>query len=100
MTRIPEARVGLVGDKPPTVPWVRWFQTVARLLPRHGSATFSAGTSIAVSLVPPETSATYLVALEAPEDNTFWVSSKAVDGFTINAGSTSSATVPFVIFRR
>lgn len=100
MSEIPAARVALTGDKPPTVPWLRWFQALARRSPRFGSATFSAGTSIAVTLVPEEATDTYAVALEPSENNTFWISSKAVGGFTLNAASTSSATVPFVIHRR
>lgn len=102
-SKIPSSGVGILQGQARAivaVPWLRFFQRLSELVPRFGEATFSADTAVAVSLVPAETADTYVVAVQPPENNTFWVSSKTVDGFTLNAASTSSATVPFVIHRR
>jgi len=97
---IPSSGVAIAGALTPSVPWLRWFQSVADRKPRLGTATFSAGTSIAVTLTPDEATDTYAVTLEPPENNTFWISNKTVSGFTLNAANTTSAAVPFVIHRQ
>ena len=100
MTTIPTSGVAIAGKAVPAVPWLRWFQFLADRQSRFGTATFSAGTSVAVTLTPEETTDTYAVSLEPSENNTFWISNKTVSGFTLNAASSTSAAVPFVIHRQ
>jgi hypothetical protein len=64
-----------------------------------GTVTFSASTTAAVSFSIAQTSSNYIVTLEASDNKTYWVTSKATSGFTINASSATSATIGWRVTR-
>ena len=100
--RVPTAAAGALEGRPDSrlsPVWYRFLADVERAIPRTGEATFSAGTTVTVSLTPNEASADYKVHIEPSENNTFWISGKALDEFTINAANTSSTTVGWTIVR-
>lgn len=80
--------------------WRRFDQNMLARSPVSGEAEFSAGTTIAVTLETPLPDTDYNVLVDAPENNTFWATSKTVSGFTLNASSSTSATVGYTIVRR
>jgi hypothetical protein len=86
-----------------TIEFYRFFNQLVNVLRVRlsitGTATFAAGTTIAVVLDNELPNTDYRVAVEATENNTFWITSKATTGFTINAASSSSATVGWVLTR-
>lgn len=69
-------------------------------LPVTGTATFAAGTSVAVTFAVAEPNTTYSVHIEAVANRTYWVTSKATTGFTINASASNSDTVGWTLIRR
>jgi hypothetical protein len=64
-----------------------------------GSATFAAGTSVAVAFSSVQPDANYKVLLGPQANKNFWVTNKTVSSFTINASATSSDTVDWAIGR-
>jgi len=66
----------------------------------RGSVTFATAATAAVSFGTNEPNATYYVALSGSANETFWVTSKATTGFTINSSNGSStATVDWLLIR-
>jgi hypothetical protein len=65
----------------------------------RGSVTFTGGTSVSVTFPKDEPDANYFVAISASSNQTFWVTSKTVSGFTINASGSSTATVDWILVR-
>lgn len=64
-----------------------------------GTATFAAATTVAVSFGTAQPDTTYGVNITGSANKTFWVTTKTVNGFTINASSSSSDTVDWFVFR-
>jgi hypothetical protein len=64
-----------------------------------GTVTFSAATTAAVTFAAAEPDTDYRISLGSMANKTFWVSNKTVNGFTINASSSSSDTVEWTIVR-
>jgi hypothetical protein len=62
-----------------------------------GSTAFAAGTTVAVTLPIFLPSTAYRITISANANKTFWVTSKATTGFTLNASSSSSDTVDWEI---
>lgn len=87
----------------PTREWYRFFfdllSALANRLPVVGSVTFAASTTVAVTFSKPEADANYTVWAAAPDNKTYWASSLTANGFTMNASSASSATVPYQLIR-
>lgn len=82
--------------------YARFSDLVSALLnriPITGSVTFSASTTAAVTFTTPESSASYQVKFDFPEDNYGWATSRTVNGFTANAKTSTSATVGWEIIR-
>jgi len=66
----------------------------------RGSATFATSGTVSVSFGTDEPDATYFLAISGDVDENFWVTSKAVGGFTINSDNAlSTATVDWVLIR-
>ena len=80
--------------------WRNFFQAIQSRSPTSGTATFAAGTSIAVTLNPALPDDEYNVLLDAPENKIFWTTVKTTTGFTINASGSTSVTVGYTIVRR
>lgn len=81
--------------------WLDKFVSAVRSnTEQAGTVTFAAATTAAVTFANAEPSANYNVALDSPENKTFWVTSKTTTGFTINASSATSATVGWALVRR
>lgn len=84
--------------------WFDWIDKFAKNIrfnaPLTGTVAFSAATSATVTFATPEASANYNVSLDPPENKTFWVTSKATTGFTVNASGSTSVTVPWTLHRR
>lgn len=64
-----------------------------------GSATFVAATSVAVSFPTAEANTSYGIFIEGVANRTYWVTSKATGGFTINASASNSDTVRWLLVR-
>lgn len=64
-----------------------------------GGATFSASTTVAVTLPIAEPDANYLIFIDSPANVTHWVTSKSTTGFTINASASNSNTVGWLLIR-
>ena len=64
-----------------------------------GAVTFSASTSVAVTLPNAEPDANYLIFFDNPANQTLWVTSKATTGFTINSSASNSTTVGWLLIR-
>jgi hypothetical protein len=64
-----------------------------------GTATFSASTSVAVTLPNAEPDANYLIFFDNPANQTLWVTSKSTTGFTINSSASNSTTVGWLLIR-
>lgn len=81
----------------------RFFSNlIAALLnrvPITGSATFAAGTTVAVTFTNAEPSADYSVWFAPSSNLVLWASSIATTGFTANASSSNSTTVRYMIVR-
>jgi parallel beta-helix repeat protein len=65
----------------------------------RGIGTFSASTTATVSFSNAEPDTNYYVALGAPSNNTFWVSNKTVNGFTLNCSASVSVTLDWILIR-
>jgi hypothetical protein len=65
----------------------------------RGSVTFAAATTASVNFAVAETNATYFVAISANANKTFWVTTKLTTGFIVNASSSSSDTVDWILIR-
>ena len=63
----------------------------------HGTSTFAAGTTVAASLGVTLPSAAYKIVISAGANKTFWWTSKTTTGFTLNASSSSSDTVDWMV---
>lgn len=100
----PHASVALVPAQLTETDWYNWFLQFARAVrfntPLTGTVTFAAATTAAVTFTTAEPTANYQVLIEAPENRTFWVTSKATTGFTLNVSSSSSATYTWTVIRR
>jgi hypothetical protein len=92
------------GSQRLTREWRDWLDKFVSALqsdaPLTGTVTFAAATSAAVTFTTPELTTSYNVALDSPENKTFWITSKTTTGFTINASSATSATVGWTVVRR
>ncbi len=69
---------------------------------QSGDADFGAATtSVAVTFGGNEPDTSYIVLLEPSWNTTFWITSKATTGFTINVNAAAGieATVPWVVVR-
>ena len=64
-----------------------------------GTATFVAATTALVAFSTPQADTSYKVTLGPQANKTFWVTSKTVNGFTLNASSVSSDSVDWHIGR-
>lgn len=64
-----------------------------------GTVTFAAATSATVTLTKTQPAADYLVVLGPQANKTFWVSGQTTTQFTINASSSSSDVVNWVLTR-
>lgn len=80
--------------------WRRFFRGLLARSSVSGTETFSAGTTVAVTLATPLPDTDYNVLLSTPENKTFWVTSPTTTGFTLNASASTSATVGYTIVRR
>ena len=101
---IPSPRQAVSGER--GIMSAYWFRFLENLvfvlgleLPVKGTATFSAGTSVAVTFDTALSDANYAVVFDGEENNTFWPSSKTASGFTANADTSTSATVRWVLHR-
>lgn len=65
----------------------------------RGSVTFASSTTATVTFPNAEVDGNYYVALGPQANKTFWVSGKGTSGFTINASSSSSDTVEWIMVR-
>jgi hypothetical protein len=66
----------------------------------RGSATFATSSTVAVAFTTNEVDAVYKLSISGNANETFWITSKATTGFTINSGNGSStATVDWVLIR-
>jgi hypothetical protein len=66
----------------------------------RGSATFATAATVAVSFGTAEPDASYYVIVTGDVNETFWITSKATGGFTINSSNGSStATVDWMLIR-
>ena len=63
----------------------------------NGTSTFAAATTLVVTFGYTMPSAVYRVALGASANKTFWVTSKTTTTFTLNASSSSSDAVDWVL---
>lgn len=94
--------------EPPKVPftdysqWLRWASSVGRRLNRfgeQGTATLSSGTA-AITFAKGQPDASYQISLTGDASETFYYSSKAAAGFTINSSNGSStADVDWMVSR-
>lgn len=76
-------------------------QTTTAAANLRGTATFAAGTTVAVSFGTAEADASYYVELTAQADpvGRLWVSGKGTGGFTINNSSSTSIAVDWLLVR-
>jgi hypothetical protein len=65
----------------------------------RGAVTFAAATTATVTFAVAEPDATYFVAISANANKTFWVTAKGTSGFTMNASSSSSDVVDWILIR-
>ena len=65
----------------------------------RGSGVFSASTTATVSLPTPESDANYFIALGPTSNNSFWVTNKTVNGFTLNCSASVSTAIDWVMVR-
>lgn len=79
-------------------PWDLYVQSLLRNA-FSGTATFAAATTVAVSFAAAQPDANYGVVLGPTANKTFWVTAKGVNGFTLNASSTSSDAVDWFVYR-
>jgi hypothetical protein len=81
----------------------QWLSEVCDRLPITGTATFAAGTSVVVDFtaagLADQVDTNYIVVLEPVEDKTFWVTSKNVGDFTLNASVATSAEIKWALLR-
>lgn len=64
-----------------------------------GTVTFSASTTATVTFPTAEADTSYAIFLESSGNVTLWVSSKTTGGFTVNASSSNSNTVRWLLVR-
>jgi hypothetical protein len=64
-----------------------------------GVASFSASTTVNITLPVAEVNANYSVFLENTTNNTLWVTSKTTTGFTINSSASITADVAWLLIR-
>jgi hypothetical protein len=64
-----------------------------------GQVSFAAATTASVVFTNPQPSAAYFVAISANANKTFWITAKTITGFTVNASSTSSDAVDWMVVR-
>jgi hypothetical protein len=76
------------------------IKALQQRIPVKGTATFAAATTVVVTFTNAEASTAYDVSIDGGENKTFWVTSKATTGFTINASGSTSATVGWTLTRR
>jgi hypothetical protein len=65
----------------------------------RGSCTFAAATTCSVSFGTAEPDTSYFIVLGCNANKTFWWSSKAMTGFTLNVSASSSDTCDWVLVR-
>lgn len=66
----------------------------------RGSATFATAGTVSVTFAVAETDSTYFIAISGSANETFWVTSKATTGFTLNSSNAAStATVNWILIR-
>lgn len=64
-----------------------------------GTATFVAATTVAVTLTKNQPNTDYRISLGPQSNNTFWITSKTVSGFTINASASNSSSIDWSVVR-
>ncbi len=64
-----------------------------------GVASFSASTTVNITLPVAEVNANYSVFLENTTNNTIWVTGKTTTGFTINSSASITANVAWLLIR-
>lgn len=62
-----------------------------------GTATFAAATSLVVNIGVTMTAATYKVSLGSSANKTFWVTGKTTTQFTLNASTSSSDAIDWIL---
>lgn len=66
----------------------------------QGSVTFATAATATVTFDEPQPDTDYYVAIAGQAQETFWVTSKARTGFTLNSSNASStATVDWIVMR-
>jgi hypothetical protein len=66
----------------------------------RGTVTFAGAATAAVTFGTAETNTSYFVAINGSANETFWVTSKATGGFTLNSSNaTSTAVVDWILIR-
>lgn len=85
-------------------PWSSFYTALLNLIGANliwnGSATFNGAATVAVIFDEAQPDASYFVALSGDSNEAFWVTSKTVNGFTLNSSNaTSTATVDWQISR-
>lgn len=68
-------------------------------VPITGTATFAAATTATVTFATAEPDANYQVYFSAPDNKTYWASSKTTAGFQANASGSNSNTVGWQLIR-
>lgn len=68
-------------------------------VPVTGSVTFAAATTATVTFATPEANDDYDIWAASPSSKTYWATSKATTGFTLNASASSSETVRYLLIR-
>ena len=64
-----------------------------------GTTNLVAAASVAVTFATAQPDANYFIGLEIPSNNKFWVTSKTVNGFTLNADSVLTLSVKWKLTR-
>lgn len=87
----------------PTREWYAHFSDLYTALlnriPITGSATFVAGTTVAVTFATPEPDANYRIYVSPDANRTYWATSETTSGFTLNASASNSDTVGWLLMR-
>ena len=65
----------------------------------RGSTTFSAATSVVVTFGAPEVDASYFITLSGNAAGYCWVTSKTLNGFTVNCSASNSNSVDWMLIR-
>lgn len=89
-------------SSPPTITYANYGATDGAMVRQTGSATFATAATVAVTFgtAYPTGVVDYAVSLEPSINETFWVTTKANTGFTLNSSNAAStATVRWTVTR-